>query len=172
MTQQAPEGQQDQGQQQDQNQGDQGAAQSQSASWDDLFKDQDPAKVKEALDNSRKWETRAKENFTKAQQYDQLKQSQMTEQEKITARAEAAEKRVTEIEGQALRSEVALSKGLTPSQAKRLVGSTKEELESDADEMLADLKPGRPQGDVGQGHRGDSSAEPDMNQLIRRGFGR
>lgn len=56
-------------------------------------------------------------------------QSQVAE---LTKRAEAAEATVD-------RFEVAAAKGLTPAQARRLVGSTKEELEADADEMRAEL---------------------------------
>lgn len=41
----------------------------------------------------------------------------------------------------ALRLEVAAAKGLTPSQAKRLVGSTVEELEADAEELVAAFAP-------------------------------
>jgi hypothetical protein len=41
----------------------------------------------------------------------------------------------------ALRAEVAQSKNLTAAQAKRLQGSTVEELEADADELLAAFKP-------------------------------
>jgi hypothetical protein len=37
---------------------------------------------------------------------------------------------------EAMRAEVALLKGLTPAQVKRLVGATREELEADADELL------------------------------------
>lgn len=52
-----------------------------------------------------------------------------------------------------LRREVADTKGLTPAQARRLVGSTREELESDADEVIAafpiNTKPSF--GNVGQG---------------------
>lgn len=40
-----------------------------------------------------------------------------------------------------LRLEVALDKGLTRVQAKRLLGSTKEEIEKDADELLESFKP-------------------------------
>jgi hypothetical protein len=67
----------------------------------------------------------------------------------LKAKAEGAktlEDRVAEIERQAreseeraLRAEVANAKGLTPTQAKRLVGGTREELEADADELLADI---------------------------------
>jgi hypothetical protein len=59
----------------------------------------------------------------------------------------------------ALRAEVAQSKGLTPAQAKRLQGKTVEELEADADELLAAFKPvdGAGEGaatDAGTGRRG------------------
>ena len=59
-----------------------------------------------------------------------------------------------------LRREVADEKGLTPAQARRLVGSTREELETDADDVLAAFpqttKPAF--GNVGQGAtRGESA---------------
>ena len=62
--------------------------------------------------------------------------------------------------------EVAHEKGLTPAQAKRLVGNTREELEADADEVLRDFpvtpatpptKPG-PKPDPSQGPKGDPPA--------------
>jgi hypothetical protein len=49
----------------------------------------------------------------------------------------------------ALRLEVAFEKGLTPAQAKRLVGGTRDELEADAEEILRDFpvkSDGRPKG--------------------------
>lgn len=58
-----------------------------------------------------------------------------SEAEKRTAaeqRAQAAELRATKLD-------VAFDKGLTPAQAKRLVGATREELEADADEVLRDF---------------------------------
>lgn len=74
----------------------------------------------------------------------------------LKTRAEGAktlEDRVAEIErnaaaseARALRAEVANAKGLTPSQAKRLVGSTREELEADADELLKDIGDRKTQG--------------------------
>lgn len=58
-----------------------------------------------------------------------------------------------------MRREVADEKGLTPAQARRLVGSTREELEADADEVLATfpIKAKPVFGDVGQGQRGESA---------------
>ena len=64
-----------------------------------------------------------------------------TEAQKLADRAEAAEKRAVELETKAMRLEVASEKGLTPAQAKRLVGTTREELEADADELLETFKP-------------------------------
>jgi DNA repair exonuclease SbcCD ATPase subunit len=64
------------------------------------------------------------------------KESEMSETEKAVARAEAAEKRATELEFEKLRSDIARDKGLTAAQAKRLQGSTKEELEADAEDLL------------------------------------
>lgn len=70
------------------------------------------------------------------------------------ARADAAELRAT-------RLEVAHEKGLTPAQAKRLVGSTREELEADADEVLRDFPvtptgPKVPKPDPSQGAKGET----------------
>jgi hypothetical protein len=59
-----------------------------------------------------------------------------SEGEKLTDKLTAAEQRAVAAEQRAMRLEVAASKGLTPAQAKRLVGDTKEELEADADEIL------------------------------------
>jgi hypothetical protein len=70
-----------------------------------------------------------------------------TDAEKAADRLADAEKRATEAEARAARLEVAAAKGLTPSQAKRLQGSTVEELEADADELSTDFKPA----DDGQG---------------------
>lgn len=60
-----------------------------------------------------------------------------------------------------LRREVADEKGLTPAQAKRLVGSTREELEADADDILSSFPAAsKPKfGDVGQGARTEKSAQ-------------
>jgi hypothetical protein len=69
-----------------------------------------------------------------------------------TARREAerqlrsAQDRVRSLEFHDLRREVAAAKGLSPSQAHRLVGQTREELESDADDLLQAFAPPEPAG--------------------------
>jgi len=62
-----------------------------------------------------------------------------TDMEKVTARADAAEKALADSVSSSLRSSIALEKGLTAAQAKRLVGTTREELMADAVELLADF---------------------------------
>jgi hypothetical protein len=77
--------------------------------------------------------------------YDDLKAKagQSTTLEERVAGLEQAAK---DAETRAVRAEIANAKGLTPSQAKRLVGSTREELEADAAELLKDIGAQRAQG--------------------------
>ncbi|MFB8071138.1 hypothetical protein [Streptomyces californicus] len=74
--------------------------------------------------------------------------SELTDAERLQAEKDAAEtarqaaeRERDEARAEALRITVAASKGLTPKQAARLQGSTKEELEADADELLQDFAP-------------------------------
>jgi hypothetical protein len=82
----------------------------------------------------------------KAEEFDKLKEAQASETEKaLKQAAKDTEQRVrAELEPRMLRLEVALAKGLPEelgakvlSAAKRLVGSTREELEADAAEFFA-----------------------------------
>jgi hypothetical protein len=63
-----------------------------------------------------------------------------SDQEKLNDRASGAEKDATTAKSEAARLRVALRKGLTEVQAKRLVGDTEADLEKDADELLSDFK--------------------------------
>lgn len=60
-----------------------------------------------------------------------------SEQQKLEERTTLAEQQAAASSREAARLRVALKKGLTETQAKRLVGDTEEELEADADELLA-----------------------------------
>lgn len=116
----------------------------------------------------------------------ELEKYRRAEQEKVEAdkteaeRRAAAEQRAEQAELRALRLEVAAEKGLTPAQAKRLVGNSREELEADADEIreafpTAPATPERkaPKPDPSQGARGGakpSSAERATKRLERLGI--
>lgn len=86
---------------------------------------------------ARKNEQQAKANAAAAKKLAEIEEASKSEADKAAERLTAAEKRAADAEVQVLRLQVAGEKGLTPSQAKRLVGSTREELEADADELLA-----------------------------------
>lgn len=76
------------------------------------------------------------------------KAAELTDAERLQAEKDAAEaarlaaeRERDEARAEALRITVAAAKGLTPKQAARLQGSTKEELEADADELVKDFAP-------------------------------
>ena len=142
---------------------------------------QPEAKVEEAdwKAEARKWEQRAKDNKAAADKLAAIEESSKSEAQKLAERAEKAEAALAETTAAALRNEIALTKGLTPSQAKRLVGSTREELEADANDLLADLGaaagPRAPKPDANQGRSGsgpkstaDSFADFFRNNLPER----
>lgn len=104
--------------------------------------DADTAKAEIRKKNREAASLRARLKEAEAER-DQLKASSNGDQsdtDKINDRIAAAEKRAQEAEATALRWQVAGAKGLTSAQAKRLVGGTLEELEDDADELLAAFK--------------------------------
>lgn len=92
-----------------------------------------------------KWKTYARKHEREAKaalkRLKELEDADKTEVQKATDKLTDAEKRAESAELRALRLEVAASKGLTPGQAKRLVGTTQEDLEADADELLESFKP-------------------------------
>ena len=104
-----------------------------------------------------RYRTEAKANADAAKRLEQIEADKAKADQTAAEREAAAEQRAAAAEGRALRLDVAFEKGLTPAQAKRLVGASREELEADADEILRDfpaLKPdGRPKGNADLGGR-------------------
>jgi hypothetical protein len=85
------------------------------------------------------YRTKVRELEPKAKKLDELTEAEKSEVQRANDRAAAAERRATELEAAQLRTSVAAAKKLPASLAARLQGSTKEELEADADALLADL---------------------------------
>ena len=83
---------------------------------------------------ARKWESRSKENSTAAQRLAEIEEEKKTDEQKVTDRIAAAEKRAADLETQVIRAEVAAAKGIP---ASLLHGGTKEELEAEADALIA-----------------------------------
>jgi hypothetical protein len=121
--------------------------------------DEERAARREAEKTRKDLEARLKELEPLAAKAKKLEEASKTEAEKLTERATAAEKRATDAESKALRMEVAAAKGLTQAQAKRLVGATKEELEADADELLASFGGGDTTGGGGAKGKGRTPVE-------------
>lgn len=101
----------------------------------------------------------------KASKFDELEQAKKSELEKLAEDRDAQRKRGDAAELSYARLEVALEKGLTATQAKRLVGSTREELEADADELVKDLGvangPKSPKPNPAQGRGEESTGSGD-----------
>jgi hypothetical protein len=131
----------------------------------EVFNRPEDAAGKKALEQERTARREAeKANADLAKRLKEFEDADKSELEKATTAAAEAAKRAEEAELKALRLEVAGDKGLTPSQARRLVGSTKEELEADADQLLEDFAanakpapkvPPRPKPPAGSKDKGD-----------------
>ncbi|MDP1793554.1 MAG: hypothetical protein Q8K63_05380 [Acidimicrobiales bacterium] len=105
---------------------------------------------------SRQHEDRSKANF---EELEKLKASKLSDEEKKAAAETASAQKLATFEKQLaderlarMRAETAAAKGLTPAQAKRLNGTTQEELEADADDILEHFKPA------------DTTGEPDTGK--------
>lgn len=139
--------------------------------------DLSPEVLRKQLEKARKeaasYRTKARELEPLAAKAKEMEEAGRSDLEKLTARAEKAEREHAETEARALRLEVAFEKGLTPAQAKRLVGNDRAELEADAEEILRDFpalkNDGRPRGDVDQGVRQKTGStnprQADLDQI-------
>jgi hypothetical protein len=112
-----------------------------------------PAEVKNALRKANK------EAETLRLKLKEFEDRDKTELQKLQEERDALKAERESLTMAQLRREVADEKGLTPAQAKRLVGSTREELEADADDIAASfpVKTVPKFGDIGQGARGDGA---------------
>lgn len=90
---------------------------------------------------ARKHEERSKENADAAKRLAELEEQDKTEVQRLTDASQAAQDRADKAERELLRLRVASRKGLTEAQAKRLQGDTEDELEADAEELLASFTP-------------------------------
>lgn len=95
---------------------------------------------KRALDSERKARRAAEKRAQDAEAKVKLAEdAEKTEIERLKGQVDEWKSRAEKAEADSLRHAIAAAKGLTLAQARRLVGSTKEELEDDADSMRAEL---------------------------------
>lgn len=101
-----------------------------------------------------------------------------TESEKLADTNRTLEERTRKAEIDLCRYRVAMRKGLTETQARRLVGESEEDFESDADELVAAFKDseetptpspatgGRPKEKLRPGAVPDAEPEPDRGEVL------
>lgn len=94
----------------------------------------------------RKWEERAKSNSDAAKKLAEIEERDKTEQQKLSERMAEFEKRAAEAESKVMRFEVATEKEVPKHLHRFLTGSTREELEEQADALLEALKPAENEG--------------------------
>lgn len=94
----------------------------------------DAAYVKKIRGEAARYRREAREAQARAKTFEDRDK---TEAQKLEERATGAEQRAKAAELDLARTRVALRKGLTEQQAKRLIGETEEQLEADADDLLA-----------------------------------
>ena len=113
-----------------------------------------PAEMKRALQKANK------EAETLRLRLKEFEDRDKTDAQKLQEERDSLLAERDSLRSETLRREVADAKGLTPAQAKRLVGTTREELEADADDVLEVFpsKPAKPEfADIRQGHQMDGN---------------
>lgn len=132
--------------------------------WGD--KDFDPDRAWRAIQKQRESEKQLK---AKLKEYEDRDKS---ESEKLAEDRDSHKSRADKAESELARYKVAAAKGLTPGQAKRLVGSTEDELAADADEMLAELggngstSTTKPKERLRGGGEPDDEPEEDLSKVV------
>lgn len=116
---------------------------------------------------ARKWESRAKADHELANKWREYETSQKSEHEKLADELARVQAEASQASATLLRYEVASEKGISGDATKLLKGSTREELETEADLLLSLIadqsKPKTPKPDENQGKPAPSS----LGQLTR-----
>lgn len=122
---------------------------------------------------ARKHEATAKQNADAAKKLADIENSNKSEIEKALAAKEAADKDAAQARYELMRTQVAVDAGLTLAHAKRLVGTTEEELKADAAELLATFKPAenenrnvRPRENLRPGARPDVEPAVNVKEIV------
>lgn len=130
--------------------------------------------LKRALNSERQLRAAAEKAKSAAEKrIQEFEDAQKSDLEKVTARAEAAEKKAADLERSVLRSRVAAKHDLPAELADRLQGDDEAALDEDAKRLAALVTP---MGDMGArrggGNGGAGGSADDMNAQIRAKAGR
>ena len=118
---------------------------------------------------SRKHEARAKENFELAKKWKEYEDSQKSEDEKLVEELAKVKAENAAIKAEALIKTIASEKNIPSKALKLLTGSTREELEASADEILSIIsesaQPNKPQPNPEQGKPAGTSGQIFKDEL-------
>lgn len=103
----------------------------------------DAAEIEKWKSLARQHESRAKANAEAAQRLEEIEQSQKSEVEKANDKIAKLQEANGSLQAELIRLRVATRHGLTEDQAARLIGTTEEELDADAQEFLKLLGGGK-----------------------------
>lgn len=98
--------------------------------------DRAKSKIRKANSEAKNLRQRVKELEQAELKLREIEDGEKSELQRLQEQLQDAEKRAGTAQMESLRLQVAHDKGLSPSQARRLSGSTLEELEADAEELL------------------------------------
>lgn len=95
----------------------------------------------------------------------ELEDAGKSDMERLTSELQGHTVRADKAEQELMRLRVAVRKGLTEVQARRLVGSSEEELEADADDLMASFRPATPEPEPEPEPRSDNSRRRPQERL-------
>jgi len=128
--------------------------------------DQTAQHLKAARAEAKEWRAKFQEAQGRLSKLDELEDASRSELEKAANRAAKAEQAAQSASLEALRWQVAAERGLPAALARRLQGSTKAELEADADDLVQMAQPRRVP-DAGNHSNGQGPLPNDPNRYIR-----
>lgn len=94
-----------------------------------------PAQETDWKAEARKWESRAKENRTAAEELQQLKDAEKSELQRATEAAEAAQRELAASKSEAARLRIAAKHGIGEDHLDLLTGANEDELEAKAEKL-------------------------------------
>ena len=138
-------------------------------------------KAKANTDTITTLRTRLKDLEPAAARLKEIEDKNKSDDQKANEAKKAAEDRAATAERDLMRLRVAMRKGLTDAQAKRLVGNTEEELDIDADELLKSFvktdeeEPGngvtrRPRAALRPGSGRQQEPETDIHSVVEQAY--
>lgn len=109
----------------------------QAADWEGAFTGLTPAEVKEALENSRKWEARAKANKAAADKLTELEESKKSETQKLQEQLAQFQERASQAERDRERLSVIAKHGIPEEYHDLVHGTDADSLEASAAKVKA-----------------------------------